>query len=169
MALLVLVGSGAGQALSVEEQIRGRAAALDGRVLLTGQVSNVEDYLRASDVFAFPSLFEALGISLVEAAACGLACVGSRTGGIVDVIDDGRDGLLVRPGDARELADALDTLAGDAERRQAFGRAARQKACARFGIEVCVSRYRELFEQVHRRGSHGSASGGAASGSGERA
>jgi glycosyltransferase involved in cell wall biosynthesis len=169
MALLVLVGSGAGQALSVEEQIRARAAALDGRVLLTGQVSNVEDYLRAGDVFAFPSLFEALGISLVEAAACGLACVGSRTGGIVDVIDDGRDGLLVRPGDVQELADALGTLARDAGRRQAFGRAARQKACAKFGIEACVSRYRELLEQVHRRASRGSASGCAASGSGERA
>src|SRR5262249_3822363 len=83
---LLLVGSGEGQSLSVEHALRERAARpdLQGHVSFTGRVADVGDYLRASDVFAFPSLFEALGLSLVEAAACGLACLGTRTGGIVD-------------------------------------------------------------------------------------
>jgi glycosyltransferase involved in cell wall biosynthesis len=80
-AHLLLVGSGAGQALSVEAELRERVErqALGARVLFVGRVDAVEDYLRASDVFAFPSVFEALGISLIEAAACGLPGVGSRT------------------------------------------------------------------------------------------
>ncbi len=72
---LVLVGSGEGQALSVEDELRRRAAARPAsrtRVVFTGRVERVEDVLRAADLFVFPSVFEALGISLVEAAACGL-------------------------------------------------------------------------------------------------
>jgi glycosyltransferase involved in cell wall biosynthesis len=148
-ATLVIVGSGEGQALSVESDLRAHAAPFGGRIRFTGAVANVEDYLRSGDVFAFPSLFEGLGISLVEAAACGLACVASRTGGIVDVIDHGHHGLLVEPGDSRELATAIRALASDRARRLALGLAARERACARFDLETSVARYRQLFEAVH--------------------
>jgi glycosyltransferase involved in cell wall biosynthesis len=150
---LLLVGSGAGQALSVEAEIRAgvEARGLGGRVTFTGRVENVEDYLRASDVFAFPSLFEALGLSLLEAAACGLPCVGSRTGGIVDVIEDGASGLLVLPGDAEALAGALATLASDPGRRLAMGRRGRDVVLSRFDVEDSVDRYRGLFRELSAR------------------
>ena len=69
-ALLVLVGSGEGQALSVEAELRAQAEQrpLAGRVAFTGAVDDVAPWLRAADVFAFPSEFEALGLSLLEAA-----------------------------------------------------------------------------------------------------
>ena len=86
---------------------RGRAASPRRRAAASGRespsrdgVERVEDYLRAADVFVFPSVFEALGIALVEAAACALPAVASRTGGIVDVVEDGVSGRLVAPGDA---------------------------------------------------------------------
>jgi glycosyltransferase involved in cell wall biosynthesis len=128
-----------------------REGGLDARVTFAGRVDDVEDWLRASDVFAFPSIFEALGISLVEAAACGLPCVGSRTGGIVDVIEDGQSGRLVPPGDADALAAALRELLADPARRAAMGEAARRVAVQRFDVLDSVERYRSLFREVASR------------------
>ena len=152
-AHLLLLGSGAGQALSIEDDLRRRVAAsgLGPRVTFAGRVEDVESWLRASDVFAFPSEFEGLGISLVEAAACGLPAVGSRTGGIVDVIDGGRSGLLFPPGDAAALAAALGGLLADPGRRAAMGEAARRLALRRFDAEDNLDRYRALFGEVTPR------------------
>jgi glycosyltransferase involved in cell wall biosynthesis len=150
-AHLVLVGSGVGQALSVEDDLKRQveSAGLRRRVTFTGRVEDVSDYLRASDVFVFPSEFEALGISLVEAAACGLPCLGSRTGGIVDVIEEGRSGLLFRPGDAQELAAGLRRLLGDGGAREAMGAHARSVARDRFDARDMCDRYLGLFREVH--------------------
>jgi glycosyltransferase involved in cell wall biosynthesis len=149
-AHLLIVGSGNGQALSVEDAIRERVARGDlaGRVTMTGRVENVQDYLRASDVFAFPSEFEGLGLSLIEAQACGLPCIGARTGGIVDVIEDDRTGLLVSPGQADALAAALRALLSDEARRLALGTAARERALSHFDVRDSVDRYRALFREL---------------------
>ena len=148
-AFLALVGSGAGQMLSVEDELRATAAAwgLGDRVTFTGRLDNVEDALRASDVFAFPSEYEALGLSLLEAAACGLPAVASRTGGIVDVVEDGRSGWLVPPGDAHGPGcTRCERLLRDArEERRLLGARAREVARERFDERASVERYRALF------------------------
>jgi glycosyltransferase involved in cell wall biosynthesis len=147
---LVLVGSGEGQALSVEGELRRRVAAggLVKRVTFAGRTERVEDFLRAADVFVFPSVFEALGIALVEAAACALPAVASRTGGIVDVIEDGISGRLVTPGDTAALSEALLTLSLDPALRSRLGQEAREVALARFDERDGVERYRALLREV---------------------
>lgn len=147
---LVLVGSGEGQALDATADLRARAArlGLEPRVVFAGRSDRVEDYLRASDVFVFPSLFEALGIALVEAAACGLPAIASRTGGIVDVVEDGRSGWLVTPGDAGALAAALSELARDEVLRAAMAEHARARALARFDERDVLLGYRALFREL---------------------
>ena len=151
-AHLLLVGSGEGQALSVEADLRERVErqGLGARVSFVGRVDRVEDYLRASDIFAFPSIFEALGISLVEASACGLPAVGSRTGGIVDVIEDGESGILVEPGDVEALRAALERLKADDGLRKRMGQRAARIAARRFDFAATVVRYRSLFAEVAR-------------------
>lgn len=151
---LLLVGSGAGQALSIEARLRERAAAAGplAGVHFAGRSDDVAAHLRASDVFVLPSVFEALGLSLVEAAASGLACVGTRTGGIVDVIEHERSGLLVEPGDAAGLAAALLRLAADATLRGALGGAARARARERFDEAEQARRYQALFAELHGAG-----------------
>lgn len=150
---LLVVGSGEGQSLSIEEALKGqvRTAGLDSRVTFVGRVNDVADWLRASDVFAFPSVFEALGIALVEAAACGLPAVGARTGGIVDVIEDDVSGRLFTPGDVLGLATALGRLADRPEERAAMGREARRIAERRFDAVDMVVRYRTLFAEIGSR------------------
>ncbi|HET8646249.1 MAG TPA: glycosyltransferase, partial [Vicinamibacteria bacterium] len=153
--VLVLVGSGQGQTLSVEPTLRARAAEppLAGRVIFAGAVDDVAPWLRAADVFAFPSEYEALGLSLLEAAAAGLACVGARTGGIVDVLVDGENGMLFDPRDAAALARCLQALAGDAGLRAALGRRARRTVEEGFDEAAAAARYRALFaELMARRG-----------------
>jgi glycosyltransferase involved in cell wall biosynthesis len=150
---LVLVGTGEGQSLSIEEELRRRAGESDlaGRVVFAGRLERVEDALRAADLFVFPSVFEGLGISLVEAAACGLAAVASRTGGIPDVVEDGRSGLLVPPGDPAALAAGLRELGASADRRAQMGREARAVARERFDERDGVDRYRAVFRGVTPR------------------
>jgi glycosyltransferase involved in cell wall biosynthesis len=150
---LVLVGSGEGQALSVEQELKRRVLEGDlaGRVVFTGRLDRVEDALRAADLYVFPSVFEALGIALVEAAACGLPAVASRTGGIVDVVEDGCSGRLVAPGDPAALGDALVALASGPALRASMGRQARQTAVSRFDERDGLDRYRALFREVTPR------------------
>jgi glycosyltransferase involved in cell wall biosynthesis len=147
---LVLVGSGEGQALSVEDELRRRVTerGLGTRVVFAGRSERVEDYLRAADLFVFPSVFEALGIALVEAAACALPAVASRTGGIVDVVEDGVSGHLVAPGDTGALSEALLGLSEDAALRSRMGKEARVTALARFDERDGIERYRALFREV---------------------
>ena len=153
-AHLVIVGSGEGQALSVEEALRSSASspALQGRVTFTGRLDDVAEVLRAADVFAFPSVYEALGLSLLEAAATGLPAVGARTGGIVDVIEDGASGWLVPPGDVPALATRLRDLILDEATRVRLGARAREIAVARFGERQALVRYRALIGEVARGG-----------------
>ena len=150
---LVLVGSGEGQFLSIEDELRGRVAGreLGERVHFAGRVERVENWLRAADFFVFPSVYEALGIALVEAAACGLAAIGSRTGGIVDVIEENHSGLLVPPADAMALAAAIEALGTDEDARRSMGEKGRGISLARFDERDGLARYRGLFREVSSR------------------
>ena len=150
---LVLVGSGSGQVISIEEKLRKEAesGALRGRVTFTGRVDKVAAPLQASDIFAFPTLDEALGMSAVEAQACGLPAVASRTGGVPDIIEDGVTGILVPPGEERALAEGLRALVTDPGLRARLGAAGRARMRERFAIDTMVTRYAGLFESLSRR------------------
>ncbi len=150
---LVLVGSGRGQALDVEDALRAQVATggQAERVVFAGRVENVPDWLRGSDAFAFPSLFEAMPLAVIEAAACALPCVASRVGGVPDVIEDGVSGWLVKPGQRHELAGALEEVLTDPDGAAKRGAAARATVVERFGFARSVDRYRTLFEELGSR------------------
>jgi starch synthase len=106
--------------------------------------NDIRDLLRATDVFAFPSIYESVGVALLEAMACGLAVVASRVGGIPEIVTDGVSGLLVPPGEATPLAEALIRLTRDPKHRIALGQAARERALA-FDIHGQVRALEELY------------------------
>lgn len=150
---LLLVGSGDDQPLSIEAELKERVRhlGLPDAVRFTGRVDDVETYLQAADIFAFPSEYEALGLSLIEAAACGLPCVGARTGGIVDVIEDGASGILVPPGDTEALTGALSRLVNEAPLRAAYGQRGVTRVRDAFDAQRTLVRYRALFDEVARQ------------------
>jgi starch synthase len=109
-------------------------ATRPGVIWIEGMLAKPEviQILSHATVFACPSLYEPLGIVNLEAMACGTAVVGSRVGGIPEVVADGVTGLLAPAGDPAALAAALNALVTDPGRAAAMGRAGRGRAVAEF-------------------------------------
>ena len=98
-----------------------------------------------------PSRSEAFPNSAIEAMAAGLPVIASEVGGLVDLIDHGRTGLLVPPGDADAFAAALHSLIADAARASALGRAARADVQQRYSFERMVASFEHLYLSGLRR------------------
>ncbi len=147
---LVLVGSGSGQYLSREEELRAyvKENDLGQHVTFTGYVENVEEYLKASDCFVLPSRSEAFGLALCEAMACGLPCIGTTVGGIPDFVMDGENGVLVDPGDSGALRDAIWRLHSEEERARDLGRNARATVQEGFSMQSVAEAHIETFKDV---------------------
>ncbi len=127
------------------------ALGLADKVHILGARRDVPELLRACDVFVFPSLYEGLGIALIEAMAAGCACVTTNTGPLPEVVTDGANGLLVPPADPSALAAAINALLDDPARRAALGGAARRSALERFQPQQAADRLTEIYESVARK------------------
>jgi starch synthase len=154
-AQLVLLAGAADtpeQLAEVTELVDGLRATRSGVIWIPEMLSKPEviQLLTHATVFAIPSVYEPLGIVNLEAMACGTAVVGSRTGGIPEVVADGETGLLVPPDEPRPLADALNTLLRDPGRARAMGQAGRKRAVAEFGWPAIAAQTAGLYaELVH--------------------
>ncbi|MCB9881677.1 MAG: glycosyltransferase [Planctomycetes bacterium] len=120
-------------------------------VRFLGSVRPVDPLLAAADLFCLPSRKEGLGVALLEAMAAGIAVIGSAVGGMLEVIEHERSGLLVPVEDAHGIARSIASLLSADERRK-IGDAARDRVCAEFTIErMCRATeayYRELIARV---------------------
>ncbi|NLF32797.1 MAG: glycosyltransferase family 4 protein [Planctomycetes bacterium] len=126
---------------------RVEAAALGARVRFLGGLSR-EPLLGAyheATVLAHPALNEAFGMVAAEAMAAGLPVVASNVGGLPEVVQDGRTGVLVPPDDPDALAEALASLLADGDRLGRFAAAARQYAWANFGWDRVADRIRHVY------------------------
>jgi len=154
-ACLVLVGEEGGDQQACEEELRQgvETHSLTASVRFTGAVDNVEDWLRAADIFAFPTHDEAFGLSLVEAMACGLAVVSTRVGGLADIVRDDENAVAVPPASPARLAQALRSLLDDPGYRERLGSAAREHARTHHDVDVVCDAYQALLSdlaQSHR-------------------
>ncbi|MGV9525770.1 glycogen synthase [Streptomyces cellulosae] len=109
--------------------------------------------LTHATVFACPSVYEPLGIVNLEAMACGTAVVASRVGGIPEVVDHGRTGLLVDVDDDFEagLTRSLDAVLGAPDTARAMGEAGRERAVTEFGWDAVARRTAGLYEEILRQ------------------
>jgi glycosyltransferase involved in cell wall biosynthesis len=123
------------------------------RVLFVGYRRNVVDYLRASDLFVLPSLFEGMPLSILEAMGAGLPVIATAVDGTPEVVIDGETGLLVSPEDPLALAEAVNRLLGDPELAARMGRDGRARADT-FSEGALLDRvgavYREALGRHHR-------------------
>lgn len=150
---LVIVGDGERRA-ALERLAAERGVA--ERVHFAGRTNQVADWMRAFDVYALPSLTEAFPNTLLEAMASGCAAVGSRVGGVPEMLGDDERGLLFPPGDAAALADRLSELVADPDRRRNLADAAARFAREALAAERFIERNQALYdEELSRHGSSG--------------
>ena len=139
---------GPGRLLDAHRKL-SRNLGLDGQVATPGEVDDVRPYLRAADVFALPSLEEGSGsVALLEALQMGAAVVASNCDGIPEDLTDGDDGLLVPPGDAGALRDALATVLTNHERRAELAVRGHELFKRRFSAERFASALREVYTEL---------------------
>jgi alpha-maltose-1-phosphate synthase len=131
----------------VSELARQLRANRSGVVWLSKMLAKREviQLLTHATVFACPSLYEPLGIVNLEAMACGTAVVGSRVGGVPEVVADGETGLLVPPGDPAALADAINVLLAAEHRAAQMGRLGRVRAETQFGWDTVAAQTVALY------------------------
>jgi L-malate glycosyltransferase len=143
-ARFVAVGQG-----PLEAEIRALHArmGLGDRFLLLGHRPDAVRAMAACDVFVLASHWEGLGVAVMEALALGLPVVATAVGGVPEVVEHGREGLLVPPRQPAKLAQAIATLLTDTETRQRMAEAAAQRG-AELSIDSAVRRTEAMYHQL---------------------
>jgi L-malate glycosyltransferase len=139
---LLIVGSG-----PVREQLEAQRQRL-GIVAdshFEPIASDVATWLRKIDIFVLSSESESFPNALLEAMACGCSVMGSRVGGVPELIQAGQNGLLFEPGNVDELATGLNLLLDRRDLRRAYGLAAARTAREQFPIQATVTRAQEIY------------------------
>jgi glycosyltransferase involved in cell wall biosynthesis len=144
-AHLVLVGEGV-----LRQQLEGQAKSLglSRQVHFLGLRTNIPDVLGAMDVFVLSSDYEGNPLSVMEAMAAGLPIVSTAAGGVPELLEHGREGHIVQPGDVRGLTDSMTFLLKDREARQSLGMAAARRARKNYDVSTMVLAYEEVYESL---------------------
>jgi glycosyltransferase involved in cell wall biosynthesis len=123
-------------------------ATLGDRVRFLGWVDDLESLFAALDLVVLTSRNEGTPVSLIEAGAMGRAVVATCVGGVADVVDDGRTGILVPVGDPDAVAVAVGSLLDNMARRDAMGAAAREYVRGRFSTEALLDHLTDLYHDL---------------------
>lgn len=133
---------------SLEKQIKARN--LEKYVTLTGFRQDVEMFLAATDLFVLSSHLEGLCTSLLDALWFGKPAIGTRVGGVVDVIEDETNGLLVEAKNPTVLSSAITRLLNDVSLRESFGRQGKATVERKFTAQAMVEGTMAVYENVLR-------------------
>jgi len=137
-------------------EARVSALGMSKRFMFLGFRKDAPRLVQAFDVIAVPSHVEPLGNATLEAMAAGRPVIGTRVGGIPEMIVDGETGALVPPSDPRALAEAIARVVHDVQLRSGMARAARERARDAFGIDVHGQRLQGCYDRLfsRRAGTH---------------
>jgi len=130
----------------LEEQVM--ALNLADEVRFCGFVSDVPGFFSQIDIFILPSLYEGLGVAVLEAMAAGKPVIASRVGGLPELIADGETGLLVAPKNAEGLAQAIARLADDKSLAREMGRKGAARARASFSLENMAAKNEAYYYEL---------------------
>jgi glycosyltransferase involved in cell wall biosynthesis len=142
---LVIIGEG-NQRFSLEKQIA--ALGLDDCVLLPGYVRNAKHMIACFDVFIIPSLTEGLPITLLEAMQAQVPVVATAVGGMPEVLDHGRAGVLVDPGEPISLADGIMKYLSDPNLSKQSAAKAFERANSCYNSRCMAEEYLRIYEKV---------------------
>lgn len=142
---LLLIGDGPDR-IALEEQ--AQLSGIGGHVTFLGNQLDVRPYLNVADLFVLPSKSEGISNALLEAMSAGLACMVTTVGGNFDILDQGRCGVLLPPGDVSAWSDALIEFGSDSNKRQILGEAAQRHVSSHFDFSVVGSLYENLYAEL---------------------
>lgn len=144
--VLTVVGDGADRTFLEDMATQ---VGLGGNVKFVGYQSQaaVREFLKQTDIFVLPSFAEGIPVVLMEAMAMGVPVVATQIAGISELVESGKSGYLVPPGDSVMLASAVSELMSKADMRSQMGLAGRHKVEAEFNIRKSVFTLKEWFSQ----------------------
>ena len=134
---------------ALEEAVR--AAGIAERFRLLGWRADVADLYSAADVFVLPSLWEGMPNALLEAATFALPMVATDVEGTREIVEDGRAGLIVPPGDAAALEGAIERVLADRGLAQKIGQAVREYVGREHGMEAFLEAHESLYRRLLER------------------
>jgi N-acetyl-alpha-D-glucosaminyl L-malate synthase BshA len=144
-SVLVMVGDGPDR---VEAEQEARRLGVEQSVHFLGKLESVAPLLASADLFLLPSASESFGLSALEALATGVPVIGTRTGGIPEVVRDGETGALCAVGDVEGMARAAIDLLRDPERWRATSELAKADARERFSLDNVVAQYESFYTRA---------------------
>ncbi len=118
------------------------------KIIFAGFKKDVRPYLKAMDVFVFPSIVEGLGTSLLEAMSMQKPVVVSKTGGMLDIVTHEENGIFVKPASDQDIADAVTYLLDNPSQASELGERARKTVEKGFSIKVIAEKTEELFRSA---------------------
>lgn len=140
--VVVIIGEGE-QRAALEAMIKD--SGLERGAFLLGNIPDAAEYLNALDIFTLTSTTEALPYVLLEAGAAHLPIVASNVGGIPEIIEQLESGILVRPGNKKELTEALSILLTNPTKRSELGKTLQHKIAADFSIQQMVEKTTAIY------------------------
>jgi glycosyltransferase involved in cell wall biosynthesis len=143
----LLVGRGG---LREELEAKAISVGVAPYIRFLGHRDDVPDLLGVCDLFVLPSLSEGMPLALLEAMAAGVPSVATRVGGVREVIEDGRSGVLIPPGDSQALAESIIRLLEDRTLARQMGEYAREVVARRFSLTKMVLAYQGIYADLLR-------------------
>ncbi len=147
-AKLMLIGDGPERS---DAEYLAREHNIPDRIHFVGKQDNVNELLPLADLMLMPSEMESFGLAALEAMACSVPTIGTRVGGVPELIEDGHNGLLFDVGDVEEMSAAAIELLRDSDQLQAMASAARKTAQDRFCASRVIPIYEEYYDRVIAR------------------
>jgi glycosyltransferase involved in cell wall biosynthesis len=129
-----------------------RALGVEDRVSFLGHREDISALLASSDLFVLPSRSEAFPNSVMEAMASGMPVIASAVGGLLDLVEDGRNGLLVPPDDPEALGGAIARLVAQPTLAASLGASARRHVRERYSFDRMIASFEHLYlTELHAR------------------
>jgi len=123
---------------------------VSNKIIFAGFVLDISEYYAASDVFVFPTLYEPFGLVITEALASGLPVIVSEFAGATDIMNDGREGLLLKnPTNPKEIAEKVNILVEDENLRKQMSRNAR-KTAEKYSWDIITEKTLKVYEDLRK-------------------
>ena len=140
--IFLIIGEGEQRAL-LEKLIAEKK--LENKVILAGYMNNASQYLKAINIFILPSIKEGLPYTIIEAGYAGLPIIATTVGGIPEIIDDMKSGILIQSKKSQEIESAVSFILEHKMLQKEYGKAIQEKVKKTFNIENMLKKTMELY------------------------